>query len=120
MRPGFPWIWRFAGPPTRCRPEPDLAVYRIVQESLTNVLKHASASHVHVLIDRQADQVMVEVVDDGQGVGSPSGSANGRATGHGLRGMQERVTALGGSFRSGRAADGGFAVRAVLPTEESP
>jgi signal transduction histidine kinase len=96
---------------------PDLAIYRIVQESLTNVLKHASASSVHVLIDRQDDQVSVEVVDDGRGAGSAPASGNGRP-GHGLPGMEERVTALGGSFQSGRADNRGFAVRAVLPTEE--
>src|SRR5262245_18998199 len=65
---------------------PDLAVYRIVQESLTNVLKHAAATKAHVLIARQPDQVAVEVTDDG------TGAANGRAedSGNGLRGMRER------------------------------
>jgi signal transduction histidine kinase len=98
---------------------PDLAIYRIVQESLTNVLKHAAATRAHVLIDRQDGQVSIEVMDDGRGAAGPPNSTNGRATGHGLRGMQERVTALGGRFRSGSDADRGFVVRATLPLEES-
>jgi signal transduction histidine kinase len=91
---------------------PDLAVYRIVQESLTNVLKHAGASRAHVLIARQPDQVEVEVTDDGHGRAGTDGSGNG------LRGMRERVTALGGTFSAGPARDGGFSVRAVLSLKE--
>jgi signal transduction histidine kinase len=93
---------------------PDLAVYRIVQESLTNVLKHAGATKARVLIARRPDQVDVEVTDDG------TGAANGWAGegGNGLRGMRERVTALGGTFSAGPGTDGGFAVRAVLSLQE--
>ena len=88
---------------------PDLAVYRIVQESLTNVLKHAGASRARVHIARRPDRVCVEVTDDGQGApGADDGSGNG------LRGMRERVTALGGTFSAGPERDGGFAVRAEL------
>jgi signal transduction histidine kinase len=87
---------------------PDLAVYRIVQESLTNVLKHAGASRAHVLIARQPDRVAVEVTDDGHGAAGTDSSGNG------LRGMRERVTALGGTFSAGPDRDGGFAVRATL------
>ncbi len=99
---------------------PDLAVYRIVQESLTNVLKHAGATRAHVLIDCRPEQVSVEVVDDGRGASGPpdAGGPSGQGSGNGLRGMQERVTALGGTFHSGSVADQGFAVRAVLRTEE--
>jgi len=92
---------------------PDLAVYRIVQESLTNVLKHAAASRAQVVIDRSPDLVTVEVSDDGHGRSSGPG-----ATGNGLRGMQERVTALGGSFSAGPGRDGGFEVRATLSLRE--
>ena len=95
---------------------PDLAVYRIVQESLTNVLKHASATRARVLIARQPDQVAVEVTDDGAGPGDPVGRAI--AQGNGLRGMRERVTALGGTFSAGPDGDAGFAVRAVLSLRE--
>ncbi len=85
-----------------------------MQESLTNVLKHAGATKAHVLIARRPDQVAVEVTDDG------TGAANGRAgdSGNGLRGMRERVTALGGTFSAGPGSDGGFAVRAVLSLQE--
>jgi signal transduction histidine kinase len=93
---------------------PDLAVYRIVQESLTNTLKHADASKARVRIDRRPDRVSVEVTDDGRG--APSASRDG--PGNGLRGMQERITALGGTFHAGAAAGGGFAVRAELSLEE--
>ena len=88
---------------------PDLAVYRIVQESLTNVLKHAGASRARVHIARGTDRVSVEVTDDGRGARrTDDGSGNG------LRGMRERVTALGGTFSAGPERDGGFAVRAEL------
>jgi signal transduction histidine kinase len=96
---------------------PDLAVYRIVQESLTNVIKHADATRATVLIDRSPDQVSVEVVDDGRAAAHVPGPGSVEG-GNGLRGMQERVTALGGTFESGGAADGGFVVRAVLRTRE--
>ncbi len=89
---------------------PDLAVYRIVQESLTNVLKHAGASRARVHIARGPDRVCVEVTDDGRG--APGGTDDG--AGNGLRGMRERVTALGGTFSAGPQRDGGFAVRAEL------
>ena len=89
---------------------PDLAVYRIVQESLTNVLKHAGASQARVL-HRPAGPT-------GCLSRSPTTDAApcGRATarGNGLRGMRERVTALGGTFSAGPERDGGFAVRAEL------
>jgi signal transduction histidine kinase len=93
---------------------PDLAVYRIVQEALTNTLKHAYASKARVLIDRRADRVSVAVTDDGRG--APPGP--GDTSGNGLRGMQERVTALGGTFHAGATAGGGFAVRAELSLKE--
>jgi signal transduction histidine kinase len=89
---------------------PDLAVYRIVQESLTNVLKHAGASRARVHIARRPDRVCVEVTDDGRGV--ESGADDG--SGNGLLGMRERVTALGGTFSAGPERGGGFAVRAEL------
>ncbi len=92
---------------------PDLAVYRIVQEALTNVIKHAGASQAHVLIARRPDEVSVEVTDDGRGT-----EAQDDGSGNGLRGMRERVTALGGTFSAGPGQDGGYAVRAVLSLQE--
>src|SRR5918993_1500616 len=85
------------------------AGYRIVQESLTNVLRHARASQAHVRIAREGNDVRVEVTDDGVGRGGNGGSGNG------LRGMQERAAALDGALESGPADGGGWRVRGRLP-----
>jgi signal transduction histidine kinase len=87
----------------------DVSAYRIVQEALTNALKHAHATTARVLVRRTADVVELEVADDGVGPGS---SVSG---GHGLIGMRERTTLLGGEFRAGAGERGGFTVRALLP-----
>ncbi len=84
------------------------AGYRIVQEALTNVLRHADATHVSVTVAREGDAVRVEVGDDG------AGTANGDGGGNGLRGMRERAETLQGTFESG-PADGGWRVLARLP-----
>jgi signal transduction histidine kinase len=84
-------------------------VYRIVQEALTNVLRHARASAVRVRVARDGDVVDVEVADDGTGGGVTGGS------GHGLRGMRERAAAVGGEVDCGPAAGGGWRVAARLP-----
>ncbi|GLZ80433.1 two-component sensor histidine kinase [Actinorhabdospora filicis] len=94
------------GPPLPA--EVDLAAYRIVQESLTNVTRHSGATRVSVRVTRDEDAVRLEVADDGHGPGEAT-------PGHGLRGMDERARALGGSFSAGAAEDGGFRVSAVLP-----
>jgi signal transduction histidine kinase len=86
----------------------DLSAYRIVQEALTNAIKHAGASAAEVRVRRTADEVELEVVDDGAG---PSG--NGR--GQGLIGMRERASLLGGEVEAGPKPGGGFRVRAKLP-----
>jgi signal transduction histidine kinase len=90
----------------------DAVVYGVVQEGLTNVLRHASAAAVSVRLDRSPDQVTVTVEDDGRGSGQ---SADPADEGMGLRGMRERVLALGGDFTAGPRPSGGFAVHAVLP-----
>jgi signal transduction histidine kinase len=91
-------------------PEIAGAAYRIVQESLTNTLKHAGASSVRVRLRWHDTALGVEIADDGRGP-SPADSA-----GHGLIGMRERVAACGGSLRTGTAANGtGFLVTVVLP-----
>jgi len=84
--------------------------YRIVQEALTNVARHAHASHTSVQVRREPEAVTIEVSDDGAG-------ANGvaPAPGNGLRGMRERAAAVGGSVDAGRCAGGGWQVRASLP-----
>jgi signal transduction histidine kinase len=89
----------------------DLTAYRIVQESLTNVLKHGGPNvHVDVTIRYEPEALSVQIVDDGRGV-------NGRSPGggHGLLGMRERVGVYGGSFDAGPQAGGGFRVAARLP-----
>lgn len=90
----------------------DLTVYRIVQESLTNVVRHAHASIARVLIRYEPDRIVVEVDDDGNG---PAAAANGGG-GYGLVGMRERATAVGGVLEAGPRTGGGFRVHAELPT----
>jgi signal transduction histidine kinase len=92
----------------------DLVAYRVVQESLTNVFKHAGAARVRVALRRAGDQLTVDVTDEG---GTPAADTSGAGTGHGLLGMRERVAAVGGTFQAGPLQHGGFAVRAVLPLD---
>ena len=88
----------------------ELSVYRIVQEALTNVLKHSHPTRVTVTLAFRDQRLEVEVVDDGVPMGD--GPA---ATGHGIVGMRERVALLGGQLETGRRAGGGFRVAARLP-----
>jgi len=88
----------------------DLSAYRIVQEAITNVLKHAQASRVEVVLDYQPDAIVVAVTDNGSGAGS-----DGTSPGHGLIGMRERVELFKGELTSGGSVLGGFTVRARLP-----
>ena len=87
----------------------DLSAYRIVQEAITNVLKHANANRVEVVVDYGRDALVLSVTDNGIG---PRASANG---GHGLVGMKERVDLFGGELKTGSSSLGGFVVRARLP-----
>jgi signal transduction histidine kinase len=90
--------------------EVDLAAYRIVQESLTNVLRHSQATSATVRLVYEADRLLVEVQDDGVGKGaSPS------ALTHGILGMRERAAALGGELEASALPQGGFRVHATLP-----
>ncbi|MEU9191586.1 sensor histidine kinase [Streptomyces hundungensis] len=89
-----------------------LAAYRIVQEALTNTLRHAGASRVRVSVCRDEESVRIEVSDNGRpGARSWRGGGSGR----GLAGMRERAALLGGTLDAGPGPDGGFRVRAVLP-----
>jgi signal transduction histidine kinase len=92
----------------------DVAAYRIVQEALTNVLRHAKAHIVHVRVVYGDEALTVEVVDDGATAGVPATS--GRTGGAGIAGMRERVAALGGELSAGLAPGGGFRVMAEIPT----
>ena len=97
----------------------ELTTYRILQESLTNVVKHAPGAAVRIRIEHEPGSLTVEVVDDGGQPGTPyrSASVDPVGAGHGLLGMRERVTAVGGELSAGPLPDGGFHVRAVLPLE---
>jgi signal transduction histidine kinase len=92
----------------------DLSAYRIVQEALTNVVKHAGPAHAQVTICYRDQEVAVEVTDDGRGVAAVAGDGRG-GTGHGLIGMAERVAAFGGDLEVGPRPGGGFRVAARLP-----
>jgi signal transduction histidine kinase len=88
----------------------ELSAYRIVQEALTNALKHAGDAHAKVLVRYGADSLELEILDDGAGA-APRVSSGG----HGLVGMRERVALYGGRFDAGRRPNGGFGVRVLLP-----
>jgi signal transduction histidine kinase len=87
----------------------DLSAYRIVQEALTNALKHAGPASARVTIRYGAGELEIEIADDG------AGAAEAAAGGHGLVGMRERVALFGGDLATGRRSGGGYAVRARLP-----
>ncbi|RST12603.1 sensor histidine kinase [Streptomyces sp. WAC05374] len=92
----------------------DRTVYRIVQESLTNVARHADAATATVRIDCRPDALAIRVDDDGRATPDATPSP-----GHGLLGMRQRVTALGGRLHAGPRDGGGFTVRAELPVEQA-
>jgi signal transduction histidine kinase len=97
----------------------ELAAYRIVQEALTNALKHGGPGGAHVWIRRHAHDLEIEVLDDGPGTpGQRPASPNGG--GHGLVGMRERVAVYGGTLEAGPRPAGGYAIRARLPLEPAP
>ncbi|WP_436789715.1 sensor histidine kinase [Yinghuangia sp. YIM S10712] len=94
------------------------AAYRIVQEAMTNVIKHAGARHVAVSVAVVGDRLDVEVADDGDGGsagGVSAGEAVGDANGYGLLGMRERAAAVGGTLAAGPIAGGGWRVHASIP-----
>lgn len=89
----------------------ELTAYRVVQEALTNVLKHAGRAHADVRLRYGVERLELEVVDDG------NASGNGHVGGHGLAGMRERARVFGGDLEAGSRPDGGFSVRVWLPFE---
>jgi signal transduction histidine kinase len=96
-------------------PGPALAAYRIVQESLTNVLKHAGpTSRAWVRLDWRPNDLEIQVIDDGRGAGAGLDGID-TGNGQGIRGMTERATLHGGRLEAGPRSGGGFTVRAVLP-----
>ncbi|MFF5259129.1 sensor histidine kinase [Actinomadura viridis] len=100
------------GEPRPLPPETDLAVYRIVQEALTNVTRHSDAASVLVRVRYTGPEVAVAIEDDGRPV-----PARTTGTGSGIEGMRARAEALGGTFEAGPGEDGGFRVRVVLPVQ---
>ena len=88
----------------------DLCAYRIIQEALTNVIKHANSKSATVRVFFGLHELELEVTDDGRAL------PPGQPTGHGLIGMRERVDLYGGTLQAGHRAGGGFVVHAVLPT----
>jgi signal transduction histidine kinase len=108
-RAGLPVRLHVDGDPVPLPRAIDLSAFRIVQEGLTNSLKHAHASHADVTIQYGSDDVQIEVRDDGEGGATTGGP------GYGLLGVRERVKIYGGEMTAGSDAQGGFVLRARLP-----
>jgi signal transduction histidine kinase len=111
-RAGLPVELHLEGNPYPLPRGVDLSAYRIVQEGLTNVLKHAGASDADVIVRYRPDEVEIEVRDNGDGV------STGDGMGHGLVGIRERVKIYGGEMSARSAADGGFVLSTRLPVVE--
>jgi two-component system, NarL family, sensor histidine kinase UhpB len=105
---------RFADDLPPLSDEAELAVYRVAQESLTNVARHAQASRVEVVLEPGADSVVLRVVDDGRGI-DDTAVLNGHG---GLRGMRERAVLVGGALAVKRAREGGVEVRLEVPARD--
>jgi signal transduction histidine kinase len=93
----------------------DLAAYRIIQESLTNTIRHAGPATAAVSVSYAADAVRIEVTDTGLGQPAEAAMTGPGSGGHGLAGMRERAAAVGGSVETGPSPGGGFRVTARLP-----
>ena len=108
-RAGLPVQLHLDGDPFPLPRAMDLSAYRIIQEGLTNALKHAQASHADVTLRYRTDELQIEVRDDGNGTATNDG------LGHGLVGVRERVNIYGGEMTAGTATGGGFILGARLP-----
>jgi signal transduction histidine kinase len=106
---GLPVEVEVRGEAVELPPGVDLSAYRIVQEALTNALKHAGPARARVVIGYEPGELVLEIADDGVGAG------NGDGTGQGLVGIRERASVFGGDIEAGPGSDGGYAVRARLP-----
>ncbi len=106
---GLPVSLRIEGEPRPLPQAADLSAFRIVQEALTNSLKHAGPAHADVVVRYAPGAVSLEISDTG------TGRSTGHGTGHGLVGMRERVAMFGGELEAAPRSGGGFAVRARLP-----
>jgi signal transduction histidine kinase len=110
---GLPVELSVEGEPPELSPGVDLSAYRIVQEALTNALKHAGPARARVTVRYRRDELELEIADDGTGPATNGDSPGG----HGLAGMRERVEMFGGDLRAASPDDGGFALRARLPID---
>jgi signal transduction histidine kinase len=110
-RAGLPVALHVHGEPVPLPRGIDLSAYRIVQEGLTNALKHASASDADVTFRYRPDELEIEVRDNGQGTATSDG------LGHGLVGVHERVKIYGGEMTAGQANGGGFVLSTRLPLD---
>jgi signal transduction histidine kinase len=108
---GLPVDLRIEGAPELLPPGLDLSAYRIVQEGLTNVLKHAGPARAEVVVRYRSGELELEVSDNGRG------PTNERGGGHGLIGMRERVALYGGVIEAGARNGGGYELRVRLPLE---
>jgi signal transduction histidine kinase len=108
---GVPVELVVSGTPVPLPPGVDLAAYRVVQEALTNTVKHAVGASVTITVEHLPDELRIEVADTG-GTGSPA-AAGGNA--RGLLGLRERLAVYGGTLEAGRRVTGGYRVRAVIP-----
>jgi signal transduction histidine kinase len=106
---GLRAAYEVVGTPRDLPPGVDVTLFRLTQEALTNVLKHARGAHAGVVLRYTDAAVELAVHDDGRAAASDTG------LGHGLIGMRERVALYGGSLEAGPQPGGGFAVDAVLP-----
>jgi two-component system, NarL family, sensor histidine kinase UhpB len=107
---------RFANELPKLSDEAEIAVYRVAQESLTNVARHAHAQRVDVTLDAGVDSVVLRVVDDGRGLTDGVAGHNGHA---GVRGMRERALLVGGALAVKTGRNGGVEVRLEVPTAKS-
>jgi signal transduction histidine kinase len=121
---GLPVTVTVTGPPGPLPAVTDLAAFRIIQEALTNCVRHAGPATATVAVRYDDDCLRIEVTDDGggarvrsgkNGAAGPDGSPGADGSGHGLRGMRERAAAAGGSVEIGPAPAGGFRVAARFP-----
>jgi signal transduction histidine kinase len=106
---GLPVEVVIEGDPVELPPGVDVSAYRIVQEALTNALKHAGPAHARVTITYGGDAVDLAIVDDG------AGGATANGGGYGLAGMRERVAVYGGRLEAGTRPEGGYALHVRLP-----
>jgi signal transduction histidine kinase len=117
---GTPVELRMTGLDRRLSPALELSVYRVVQEALTNVVRHAPGARATVDLDVSATRMRIEVADDGGTAGNPADGERqpaSQGTGHGIVGMHERMAAFGGWLVAGPLADRGFHVLAEVPVE---